>query len=155
MTRPIELKPREDEVRGTPPEAYQVGVELPEMRFTITPDIVEEYITAVEGDPALYEVDGRRCAPPNVLAVYLLAVVYRKYPPIQGIILTDVSWRFHHPIWAGEDTAISCTGKVVEKFAKQGKHFVRWRARFHRADGILLASAQNTMYIPAQRYEKR
>ena len=155
MTRPIELKPREDEVQGTPPEAYAVGAELPEMRFTITPEIVEEYIAAVDGDPALYEVDGRRCAPPNVLAVYLLAVVYRKYPPIQGIILTDVSWRFHHPIWAEEDTEIVATGQVAEKFEKRGKHFVRWRAEFKGADGTLLASARNTMYVPEQRYEQR
>lgn len=155
MTRPSELKPTEDEVEGTLPEAYQVGAALPEMRFTITPEIVAEYIAAVDGDPELYQVDGRRAAPPNVLAVYLLAVVYRKYPPIQGIILTDVSWRFHGPIWADEDTEISATGEVMDKFEKRGKHFVRWSAEFRRADGELLTTATNTMYVPSERYEKR
>lgn len=94
-------------------------------------------------------------APPNVLAVYLLAVVYRKYPPLQGIILTDVSWRFHGPIWANEDTEIIATGVVKDKFKKRDKHFVRWSAEFRRADGELLTTAKNTMYVPAERYEKR
>ena len=155
MTRPIELKPREDEVEGTLPEAYEVGAVLPEMSFTITPDIVAEYINAVDGDPALYEVDGRCCAPPNVLAVYLLAVVYRKYPPIQGIILTEVSWRFHHPVWADEETEICATGTVLDKIEKRGKHFIRWQGEFRRKDGKLLATAQNTMYVPQERYERR
>ena len=100
-------------------------------------------------------MDGRRAAQPTVLAVYLLAVVYRKYPPIQGIIFTDVSWRFHAPIWADEDTEISATGVVKDKFEKRGKHFVRWSAEFRRADGELLTTATNTMYVPSERYEKR
>lgn len=155
MTHPTELKPREDEHPGTPWDAYEVGAQTPEMRFTITPAIVEEYMAAVDADPSVYVVDGRQAAPPNVLAVYLLATVYRKYPPIQGIILTDVSWRFHHPIWADEDTEIVAVGEIAEKFEKRGKHFVRWTATFHRADGTLLTEAGNTMYVPLQRFEKR
>ena len=69
MTRPIELKPREDEVEGTPPEGYTVGAELPKMEFTVTPEIVEEYIEAIDGATSLYTVDARPVAPPNVLAV--------------------------------------------------------------------------------------
>ncbi len=155
MTRPSELKPREDEAPGTMPEAYEVGQRLPEMRFTLTPEIVAEYIRAVDADPAIYRIDGRDAAPPNVLAVYLLAIVYRKYPPIQGIILTDVAWKFHHPIWADEATEILADGQVSERFQRRGKSFVRWSAEFQRADGTRLASATNTMYVPSLRFEKR
>jgi len=155
MTRPSDVKPREDEAEGTPAEAYEVGAVLPDMWFTVTPDIIDEYIAAVDGDPKVYVVDGRRAAPPNVLAVYLLATVYRRYHPIQGIILTDMSLRAHHPIWADEDTEICANGRIDEKFEKRGKHFVRWSAAFTRADGTLLATATNTMYVPAERLEKR
>ena len=155
MTRPIELKPQEDEVAGTPPEGYTVGTELPEMEFTLTPAIVGEYIEAIDGDPSIYTVDHRPVAPPNVLAVYLLATIYRKYPPIQGIILTDVSWRFRHPIWADEETSITVRGRVDEIWERRGKHFVRWSACFTRNDGEVLAEARNTMYVPARRHEER
>ena len=156
MTRPIELKPREDEHPGTPWTAYQVGARTPDMDFTVTPAIVREYMEAIDADPSAYVVDGRPAAPPNVLAVYLLAILYRKYPPIQGIILTEVSWRFHHPIWADEDTEIVGRGEVTEKFEKRGKHFVRWKAEFRRRpDGLLLTEAANMMYVPLERFEKR
>ncbi len=156
MTHPTELKPREDEHPGTPWSAYEVGARTPEMRFTVTPAIVREYMEAVDADPSVYVVDGRQAAPPNVLAVYLLAINYRKYPPTQGIILTDVSWRFHHPIWADEDTEIVGVGEIADKYEKRGKHFVHWRATFRRAgDGVLLTEAANTMYVPLERFEKR
>ena len=154
MTRPIELKPREDEVAGTPPAGYTVG-QLPQMEFTVTPEIVKEYIEAIDGDPSPYVVDDRPVAPPNVLGVYLLATIYRKYPPIQGIILTDITWRFRHPIWADEDTSITVQGRVDEIWQRRGKHFVRWSACFTRNDGEILAEARNTMYVPAQRHEER
>lgn len=155
MTRPIELKPREDESPGTPYEDYETGAPLPDMWFTVTPAIAEEYLQSVDGDASLYRVDGRQAAPPNVLAVYLLAILYRKYPPNQGLILTDVAFRFHHPIWADEDTEICGNGEVIEKIEKRGKHFVRWAARFTRKDGVLIATARNTVYVPIARYEKR
>ena len=155
MTRPIELKPREDESPGTPFEDYEVDAALPDMVFTVTPDIAQEYLEAIDGDAETYQLDGRQAAPPNVLAVYLLAILYRRYPPIQGLILTDVRLRFHHPIWADEDTEICGNGAVAEKYERRGKHFVRWTARFTRTDGTLLATAQNTVYVPLARFEKR
>lgn len=155
MTRPSDLKPREDESPGTPPDAYAVGAPLPDMPFSLTPEIVEEYMTAVDADPALYVVDGRQAAAPNVLAVYLLAILYRGYPPTQGIILTDVSWHFRHPIWTDETTEIVGNGRVTERFERRGKHFIRWQGDFTRDDGVALASAFNTMYVPAERFEKR
>ena len=47
MTRPDQLKPREDSVPGTPYDAFVVGTPLPELRFTITPAIVEEYFAVL------------------------------------------------------------------------------------------------------------
>lgn len=149
MTRPSELKPREEEQPGTPAAGFRVGEALPEMRFTITPEIVEEYMEAVEADRSSYELDGRRVSPPNVLAVYQLAVLYRRYPPIQGIILTEQVWEWHEPIWAEETTELVASGRIVERYERRSKQYVRWSAEFRRAaDGVLVAGSVNTLYVP-------
>lgn len=149
MTRPSDVKPREGHQPGTPAEAFKVGERLPEMRFTVTPEIVEEYIAAIDSDRELYRIGQRRAAPPNMLAVYLLAILYRRYPPIQGIILTQQRWRWHRPIWADEATSIVADGEVLDREVRRGKYFLRWEGRFRRADdGTAVASAVNTMYVP-------
>ncbi|MDB5041031.1 MAG: hypothetical protein JWN27_1757 [Candidatus Eremiobacteraeota bacterium] len=148
MTRPSDVKPREGEQPGTPSSAIDAGSLLPEMRFTISPEIVEEYLASIDADRSLYSLDGRAIAPPNVLFVYQLAVLYRKYPPIQGIILTEQTWDFHAPIWADETTEIVADGKIVERFEKRGKQFMRWSADFRSSNGTKLATSTNTMYLP-------
>ncbi|MEO8847020.1 MAG: MaoC family dehydratase [Casimicrobiaceae bacterium] len=148
MTRPSEVKPREGEQPGTLAADYKAGAILPRLAFTVTPDIVDEYIAAIDSDKSIYKLNGRPVAPPNVLAVYQLAVLYCLYPPIQGIILTDQEWHWHSPIWADEDTEIEADGKVTEKFEKRGKTFVRWSAEFRRKDGTPIATSTNTMFVP-------
>jgi len=145
VTRPSDIKPREDEAPGAKYVEWEVGTALPDMAFEITPDICEEYALAVGGDPKGYEVDGRRAALPTVLAVYLLAILYRKYHPQQGGILIDQKFNFFHPIWADETTSIVAQGRVEEKFEKRGRKFIRWSADFERADGQKLARAVNTI----------
>ena len=148
MTRPSEIRLREDELPGATSAEFEVGVALPELRFTITPDVIADYLAAVDADPALYVLDGRPVAPPNVLSVYLMPVLYRRYPPIQGIIQAEVAWRWHHPIYADEETDVVVTGSIVEREQRRGKWFVRWTAAFHRADGALLAEAANRFNLP-------
>ncbi|MFI0370617.1 MaoC family dehydratase [Actinomadura sp. 1N219] len=149
MTHPTEVKPREGEQEGTLAPAFEIGAALPELRFTIDPGIVREYVEAIDGDPAVYEIDGRPAAPPNVLAVYLLAILYRRFPPAQGIILAKQRWEFRHPIWADEDTEIIGAGEVLNVEDRRGKSFVRWRATFTRSDGTPLAAAENEFYVPS------
>ena len=62
MTRPAEVKVREGATPGTRYAEFEVGAKMGEVTFTITPDIIEEYIRAVEGDEKLYVVDGRKAA---------------------------------------------------------------------------------------------
>jgi hypothetical protein len=148
MTRPSDVKPREGDQPGTPAADYEAGAVLPKLEFTVTPDIVDEYVAAIDSDASVYNLDGRRVAPPNVLAVYQLAVLYRRYPPIQGIILTEQEWQWHSPIWADEDTKIEADGKIVDIFERRGKTFVRWSAEFRRSDGTPIATSTNTMFVP-------
>jgi len=148
MTRPNEIKPREGEQPGTFAEEFVVGAELPELRFTISPEIVSEYITAIDGDASVYTVDGRAAAPPNVLAVYLLAVLYRRFPPAQGIILAKQHWDFFTPIWADEDTEVVARGTVLRSEVRRDKNFLRWSAEFTLPNGTPIAIAENELYVP-------
>jgi len=149
MTRPSDIKPREGEVRGTRYEEYVTHDALPELRFTITPDVVREYAEAVDGDPAGYEHGGDKVALPSVLAPYLMAVLYRKYPPAQGGIMASNVFRFHHPISAETDTEIVADGRIEETFEKKGRKYVRYSARFRTAAGDLVAEAVNTSTFPS------
>ena len=145
MTRPSEIKPREGEKPGALYVEWDVGTMLPPLDFEITPDICEEYALAVGGDPNGYPVDGRPAALPSVLAVYLLAVLYRKYHPQQGGVLIDQNFIFHHPIFADETTQLHAEGKVVEKFEKRGRRMIRWSAEFSTVAGQRIATATNTI----------
>lgn len=148
MTRPSDIKPREGDQPGTYAPQFRPGTELPEMRFTISPDVVTEYIAAVGADPGNYRIGGRQAAPPNVLAVYLLAVVYRRYPPTQGIILAKQRWDFHDVVWADEDTPVVARGTVLDVQHRRAKDFVTWAATFDRENGTRIAAARNEFYVP-------
>jgi len=149
MTRPSDIKPREGEVRGTKFEEYVIHDALPELRFTITPDVVREYAEAVEADPAGYEHEGSKVALPSVLAPYLMAVLYRKYPPAQGGIMASNVFRFHGPISAETDTEIVADGRIEETYEKRGRRYVSYSARFRTTDGDLIAEAVNTSTFPS------
>lgn len=148
MTRPSEIKPREGDTPGTRAKDFRVGAELPEVKFAITPEIVQEYVAAIDGDLKAYRIKGRQAAPPNVLTVYLLAILYREYPPEQGIILTHQTWTWRAPIWADETTHVVAHGRILDRFNRHGKNYLKWSAEFRRLDGTPLASATNTMYVP-------
>lgn len=100
------------------------------------------------GNPKGYMVDGRQAALPTVLAAYLLAVLYRKYPPQQGGVVIDQRFTFSHPIWADETTHVSATGKIEDKFEKRGRQYLRWSAEFVNGSGVKLARAENTVAFP-------
>ncbi|HTK12550.1 MAG TPA: hypothetical protein VL402_02000 [Xanthobacteraceae bacterium] len=148
MTRPSDVKPREGDRPGTTWDQYILGDELPEVRFKIAPDIMREYAVAVEGDPKGYPVDGRMAAIPSVLAVYLMSVLYRKYPPLQGGIMAGNKFSFFNPIWADEEIEIVGRGKIEEKFEKKGRKYIRYSAHFTRTDGTPIATAVNTSTFP-------
>ena len=148
MTRPSEIKPREDSTPGTPFAAFTVGKDLGATRFAITPEIAEEYFLAVDSDKALYVIDGRQAAAPNVLFPYMTCALYLTYPPIQGIVMGEVEIEFHHPIWADETTQVVARGQILDKYERKGRRYVRWQEEFRRADGQLLAKLLNTFHVP-------
>ncbi|MDX3907086.1 MAG: hypothetical protein QHC78_15470 [Pigmentiphaga sp.] len=148
MTRPSEVKPREGDLPAALYKDWQVGAEFPELRFTITPDVIDEYMSVVSATPEAYVIDGRRAAPPNVVAVYLMAVMYRKYPPQQGGIMIGNTFTFYHPIWADEDTEVIGTGKLEDKYEKKGRKYICYSVEFARADGQKLTRILHTSAFP-------
>ncbi len=148
MTRPAEVKIREGATPGTRFDDFEVGVKMGEVSFTITPEIIDEYIRAVEGDEKLYVVDGRRAAPPDVLCVYMTSTLYQKYPPIQGMIMCEVAFGYRHPVWRDENTEVRLSGEVTDKYVKKERKFVKWKGLYRRADGTLLAEVENTFSSP-------
>lgn len=149
MTRPSDVKPREGDQPGTPYADFEIGALLPDMEFTITPDINAEYLAAIdEQDAEYYVYNGRPVCAPNVLSVYLLAVLYRKYPPIQGIVVFDQHWKWRNPIFADEDTPLVACGKVTDKFEKRDRKWLKFTAEFRRPDGTVVAEAAHTLHLP-------
>jgi hypothetical protein len=149
MTRPADVKIREDSTPGTRFDAFTLGEKLPRVRFTITPEIVEEYIVAIEADRALYRIGGRRVAPPNILSAYMTSTVYQRYPPIQGIIMISVGFEFRLPIWADEDTGIDLDGTITALFERNGRKYVQWRGEYRRSLGrARIATVVNCFSVP-------
>lgn len=149
MTRPSDVKPREGDQPGTPYAHFEIGAKLPELGFTITPEINQEYLAAIdEQDADYYTYQGRPVCAPNVLSVYLLAVLYRRYPPIQGIVVFDQLWKWRHPIFADENTDLIAFGEVTDKFEKRGRKWLKFTAQFKKADGTLVAEAAHTLHLP-------
>ena len=148
MTRPSDIKPREGSRPGTAYAAFAEGARLDLVNFDITPAIVEEYFKAVDADPALYKVDGRQAAPPNIFLPYMTCVLYNKYPPIQGIVMGEVDFSWHQPVWADETTPVRASGKILRKFEKKGRRYIQWEGRFDRPDGTQIASLVNTFHVP-------
>ncbi|NYT25104.1 MaoC family dehydratase [Alcaligenaceae bacterium] len=148
MTRPSEIKVREGATPGTPYAAFEEGRQLTGVRFDITPDLIQEYIRAVDADASLYQLDGRAVAPPGMIFPYMTAVLYKDYPPIQGIVMGEVELEWHAPVWADETTPVRANGAIVRKFHKKGRGYVQWKAQFHDADGRLLWELVNTFHVP-------
>jgi hypothetical protein len=148
MTRPSEVKPREGEQTAALFADWKIGSEFPELTFTITPDIVNEYMSVVNANPENYLVDGRQASPPNVVAVYMMAVMYRKYPPQQGGIMIGNTFSFHHPVWADETTEITGSGRLTDKYEKKGRKYICYTVEFHRTDGVKLTTIQHTSAFP-------
>ena len=149
MTIPRTIRPREGEQPGTPFEAFEDGATLGPLEFTIDAGTAEAYRELHGGDAAWYRDaggDAGPLVPPAVLSLYLLPILYQRYPPLQGIVLTHQRFALHRPLRAGD--LVIATGRIDEKYERRGRRFVRWTATFRTAGGALAAEATNTFMLP-------
>lgn len=149
MTRPAEVRAREDVRTGTHFERYVVGERTGPLRFVLEPAFIEEYIVASGVDEALYRVDGRATAPPQVLALFLMATLHRRYAPLPGTVMAELTLEARAPIWRDEATPLVAEGEVLGKAERRGRRFVSWRADYRRDGGGLVARLTNTFLVPA------
>src|SRR3569833_293674 len=124
------------------------GPELPPLPFTVTRDIVKEYMSVVDADPKNYVIDGRQAAPPNTLFVYMMAVMYRLYPQRQGGIMLGNTVEFHSPIWADEDTEVIGSGRVTDKCEKKGRKIICYDVDFKRPVVTMIMSVNHLSAFP-------
>ncbi|GAA4341683.1 hypothetical protein GCM10023144_42770 [Pigmentiphaga soli] len=148
MTRPIDLRPKEDAVLGTRFADLEIGKKLNPIRFTLTRDFMKEYAAAVQADPDGYDVDGRKAALPLTLAPYMAAVLTNTYRPQDGGIVTRQKWSFHRPLWMDEDLDIVATGYLKDKYERRGRLVHVHAAEFRTVDGELIASAERGCIWP-------
>lgn len=151
MTIPSSIRLKEGEQPGAPYAAFQVGATLGPLAFTVDGGVAEAYRELHGGDGPWYrEAGGEDGAyvPTLVLALYLLPVLYQRYPPLQGIVLTHQQFAFHLPVRAGD--ALVAEGAVLEKYERRGRRFVRWQAAFRTPAGDLVAEARNTFMLPLE-----
>lgn len=138
----------EDRAAGTRFEAYEVGARTGPLAFTLEPAFVDEFIAAAGVEEALYRVAGRAAAPPQVLALFLMATLHQRYPPLAGAVMAELELELHAPIWRNETTPVVATGEILAKAERRGRRFVTWRADYRRAGKELLACITNTFVVP-------
>ncbi len=149
MTIPSAIRLKEGEQPGTPFEAFEPGEALGPLEFTIDAGIADAWRELHGGDAAWHRTAGGAdgpLVPPMVLALYLLPILYQRYPPLQGIVLTRQRFAFHRLLRAEEP--LVATGRIAETYERRGRKFVRWSAEFRTAAGDLAAEAANTFMLP-------
>lgn len=148
MTRPAEVRAREDAQAGTTFEAYRVGERVGPLRFDLEPAFIDEYIDATGIDAGLYCIEDRAAAPPQVLTLFLMGTLHRRYPSLPGTVMADLRVELRSPIWRDEVTSIVSEGIVEGKSERRGRRYVTWSAEYHRAEGSALAKITNTFLVP-------
>lgn len=151
MTHPTAIRPQEGARPGTPFAAFRVGAALQPMPFTLDAEVVEEYTRLLGGDLAWYEAppgEAGALAVATAPALFLLALLYRTFPPVQGLVLTHQAFDFAQP-WA-PGMRITATGAISDTAERRGRQFVSWQGSFTEdATGRLLTRTHNTFVLPA------
>lgn len=148
MTRPAEVRAKEDAAAGTPYEAYRIGERVGPLQFELEPAFIDEYIEAAGIEAALYRVDGRDAAPPQVLMLFLMGTLHQRYAPLPGTVMADLRFELRGPIWRDEVTRIVSDGVIEAKSERRGRRYVTWSADYRRSDGAALARITNTFMVP-------
>ncbi len=149
MTIPSAIRPKEGEQPGTPFEAFEPGASLGPLAFDIDAGIADAWAELHGADRDWYRNaggDGGPIVPPGVLALYLVPLLYQRYPPEQGIVLTHQRFAYHRPLRAAEP--LIAFGRIEETYERRGRRYVRWSAAYRTGDGVPVAEAGNTFMLP-------
>jgi hypothetical protein len=148
VTRPSELRVKEDAHAGTVFDAYRVGERFGPLRFTLKPAFIDEYVNASGVAVDLYQVNGRAAAPPQILLLYLMATLHQRYRPLPATVMAELAVELCNPIWRDEETEVLAEGVIEAKAERRGRRYVTWSAEFRSGDGRALARITNTFIVP-------
>ena len=117
----------------------QVGLDLGAHEYEITPELVRDYVEALDDHHAWYTGDspfGGAVAP----ALILHSEVYRfggwYLPNIWGNLHARQEWELFAPIMVGERVTTRST--IVDRFIKRGRDYVVNEVQIFGQDGRLL-----------------
>jgi acyl dehydratase len=155
MTRPSDIRPKEGQQPGTPFESFHAGDPLQPMRFILDGDVLDEYTRLIGGDLDWYHAPPGAAGPvgpATTPALFLLALLYRTFPPVQGLVLTHAGLEFVAP-WA-PGMHLTATGAIMETSVRRGRPYVSWEGQFIEDEsGRLLTVAQNTFTLPQREHQ--
>ena len=105
-------------------ENVQVGEEFTSTQLLITPELIEDYLYAVDNDDPLFAPDpesGEQLAPPTIAGNQVLSLRKEKYV-VRGGLHAKQEFEFLRPIKAG--MRVWSKGKIVDKYWRRGKGYV-------------------------------
>lgn len=119
-----------------------VGAVTGTIDFTVTDEMIDEYLEAIEMDQAtldaLDDEKGARIAPVDLVPKMAMRTLFIDYmfEHIGPSVRVKQGYKLLQPIRVG--THVSATGRISEKYEKRGKNFVAFEATFVDDAGIPL-----------------
>jgi acyl dehydratase len=139
---------------------FNKGMEFPEYTYTLSEDIIKNFIAGVEESNPLYtdrdyaEKSSFGClvVPPTTISLYVtpssvLKTIDKKTPP--GLIQAGQKYEFHRPIKLGATVTVKSV--VEDVIQKKGRDFVSIKGTAYNPDGEKAAVSTITVIWPAQK----
>lgn len=138
---------------------FSKGMEFPEYSYTLTENIVKNFIAGVEESNPLYTDEdyakkssfGCLVVPPTTVSLYVtpsrvLKTIDKKTPP--GLIQAGQRYEFHRPIKVGDTVTVKAI--VEDVYQKKGRDFVSIKGEAYNPDGQKAAVSAITVIWPPQ-----
>jgi acyl dehydratase len=133
-------------------EDLEIGVETGRIVLTVTDEMIEDYIGALEIDhPWFIGGDspyGGRIAPPDMLPKLAMDVLFQSYVVrvVGRNMRAKQEFRFYAPVRPG--MLVTAVGHLSDKYERRGKRFITLEALFKDAEGRPLVLDKRTQYVP-------
>lgn len=128
-------------------DSVQVGLTLGPVEHELTEDYVRDYLAGTGAEKPLLDKKGRPLAPPAMTTIFSTALLSNAGGSSSGGIHAKQQFRFLRPFRVG--TKVTTTGRVVEKFVRNGRKTVVYEAITRDAANQELARCVVTSILPA------
>ena len=139
---------------------FSKGMEFPEYTYTLSEDIIKNFLAGVEENNPLYtdknyaEKSGFGClvVPPTTISLYVtpssvLKTIDKKTPP--GLIQAGQKYEFYRPVKLG--ATVTVRSVVEDVVQKKGRDFVAIKGTAYNSDGEKAAVSTITVIWPPQK----